>query len=282
MKGIALGFLAYALFSGADASIKAIGDRLSPFEIGFVGSLCAAPLLPFLKPAALGWGQALRFRRPGLVLLRGLNSFGAGLFGIIAFTRLPFAEAYAILFLAPSFATVLSILVLKEDVHWVRWLSIALGLAGVALVVRPSFDTLECGHLAALAAALCAGLTVVILRTLAHTEPVVGVLAATILVSALLNGLLMLPDPRVPTAREAGLLLALGLFAGGAQFAVAVAMRHAPANRIAPAQYSQIAWALLVGSLVFGETPDATALVGLALIVLSGLLVFVARRPHLG
>ena len=49
------------------------------------------------------------------------------------------------------------------------------------------------------------------------------------------------------------------------------ATRAAPANRVAPAQYSQIAWAVVLGSVFYAEFPDTPALFGIALIGLSGL-----------
>jgi S-adenosylmethionine uptake transporter len=63
----------------------------------------------------------------------------------------------------------------------------------------------------------------------------------------------------------------IGLVAGIAQMTLLAATRLAPANRVAPAQYSQIVWAVIFGALFFDEVPDWIALVGIALIGLSGL-----------
>ena len=137
LKGIGLGFLAYFLFSCSDANVKALGGHLPVFEIGFFSTLFAALVLLFLKPRDERWRDAIRMHRPGLVALRGLAGGVAGILGIYAFTTLPFAEAYALIFLSPSIATILSIFLLSEQVGWRRWLAVALGFAGVLAIVRP-------------------------------------------------------------------------------------------------------------------------------------------------
>ena len=58
------------------------------------------------------------------------------------------------------------------------------------------------------------------------------------------------------------------------------AVRAAPANRVAPAQYSQIVWAILLGALFFDEFPDATAIAGIALVTFAGLFTFVREEKR--
>jgi len=117
IKGIALGFLAYFLFSCSDANVKALGGHHLPvFEIGFFSTLFAALVLLFLRPKDERWRDAVFVRRPMLVALRGIFGAAAGILGIYAFTTLPFAEAYALIFLSPSIATILSIFILAEQV----------------------------------------------------------------------------------------------------------------------------------------------------------------------
>jgi len=279
IKGIALGFLAYFLFSCSDANVKALGGHHLPvFEIGFFSTLFAALVLLFLRPRDERWRDAVYVRRPMLVALRGIAGAAAGILGIYAFTTLPFAEAYALIFLSPSIATILSIFILAEQVGWRRWLAVALGFAGVLAIVRPGFETLELGHLAAFAVSFCAAGTIIILRTLGQTERRVSLLAAVILTSLLLNGVLMLKDFRWPTAADIPFLAFSGVFAGAAQLCLILATRSAPANRVAPAQYSQMVWAIVIGGLFFAEFPDLPATIGICLIGISGLFTFLREE----
>jgi S-adenosylmethionine uptake transporter len=278
IKGIALGFLAYFLFSCSDANVKALGGHLPVFEIGFFSTLFAALVLLFLKPRDERWRDAVHVRRPVLVALRGIAGAAAGILGIYAFTTLPFAEAYALIFLSPSIATILSIFILGEQVGWRRWLAVAIGFAGVLAIVRPGFETLELGHLAAFAVSFCAAGTVIILRTLGQTERRVSLLAAVILTSLLVNGVLMLQDFRWPTAADLPFLAFSGVTAGIAQLCLILATRSAPANRVAPAQYSQMVWAIIIGGLFFREFPDLFAIIGITLIGISGLFTFLREE----
>ncbi|HEY1382313.1 MAG TPA: DMT family transporter [Dongiaceae bacterium] len=278
IKGIALGFTAYFLFSCSDANVKALGGRLPVFEIGFFQILFAAIILLFLKPRDERWRDAARLHRPGLVALRGLAGAAAGILGIYAFTTLPFAEAYALIFLSPSIATILSIFILNEQVGWRRWLAVALGFAGVLAIVRPGFETLHLGHLAAFAVSFCAASTIIILRTLGQTERRVSLLAAVVLTSLLLNGTLMLRDFHWPAIMDLPYLLAAGVFAGIAQLCLILATRAAPANQVAPAQYSQMIWALMIGAIFFTEFPDLPAAIGIGLIAISGLFTFLREE----
>jgi S-adenosylmethionine uptake transporter len=281
-RGIAIGFLGYLLFSCGDAAVKALGGKLPVFEIGFFSTLFAALILLVLRPREERWRDAWRPRHPKLVFLRGLTGAAAGILAIYAFTTLPFAEAYALIFLSPSIATVLSIFLLGEHVRWRRWFAVALGFGGVLLIVRPGFEELALGHLAAFAVSFCAATTVIILRKLGPTERRVSLLGAIIIAALLANGILMLPGFRWPTLAELPLLALAGGCAGLAQLCLVAATRLAPANRVAPAQYSQMVWAIIIGGLFFGELPDGWATAGIVLIALSGLITFLREEARGG
>ena len=120
VKGILLGFLAMAIFSCGDACIKAIGDRMTVFEISFFATLFACVALPFVRGPQERWRDMFRMHRPGLVMVRVVAGVFAGLFSIVAFTTLPFAEVYSLIFLSPLFVTILSIPFLGETVGWRR------------------------------------------------------------------------------------------------------------------------------------------------------------------
>jgi drug/metabolite transporter (DMT)-like permease len=81
--------------------------------------------------------------------------------GTYAFTTIPLAEAYSLIFLAPSIVTLLSIPILGERVGWRRLSAVAVGFAGILLVVRPGFRELHLGHLAAALASIAAAITVI-------------------------------------------------------------------------------------------------------------------------
>lgn len=278
LRGILLGFLAYALFSCGDAAIKALSGRLPVFEIGFFAAFFASFAVPFVRPAHERWRDIFRMNRPKLVLLRAASGTTAGILGVIAFTTLPLAEAYALIFLAPLFVTLLSVLFLGERIGWRRMLAVVVGFIGILLVVRPGFRELLPGHLAAAAIALCAATTTIVLRALGPTEKRITLMGTTMLTALAVNGALMLFQFRTPTPGDIGWLAVAGLLAGVAHIIFMAATRAAPANRVAPTQYTQMIWAVVLGALFFGEFPDLLGLVGLALVGISGLFTFLREE----
>jgi S-adenosylmethionine uptake transporter len=278
LKGIAVGFLAYGLFSSADACIKALGGHMSIFEILFLVTLATCATLGFAKSKDETWSTVFHMHRPVLILLRAIGGTVAGLLGVYAFTTLPFAEAYSLLFLMPAFATILSVPILGEEVGWRRWTAVGVGFLGVLLVVRPGFRELHLGHLAAALAAVFAAMSMIVLRMIGQTEKRITVLTAVYLLALVVNAPFMIADFTVPGWREVGLVLLAGAVGGFGQIAMMIATKLAPANRVVPAQYSQIIWAVVFGAAFFGELPDGIAFVGMALVAGSGLFTFLREE----
>jgi S-adenosylmethionine uptake transporter len=277
-KGIVFAFLAFAIFAWGDAIVKAIGHGLDPFEVTFFGYLIPLILSPvFMKP-----GDSLldivRWNRPWLMGLRVFLVAATTPLSVIAFRSLPFAEAFALLFLMPSLVTVLSILILKEHVRWRRGLAVCAAFIGVLVIVRPGFKELLPGHIAALAAALCAAGGVIAGRLIGQTEKRFTLIGTVFLATTVLAGVLMLPGFAWPTAEQWILLLAFAATAFVAQALFIVATMYAPADRLGAAQYSQILWALAIGALFFDEWPDALALLGIAIVVAAGLFIFAREQ----
>ncbi len=279
-KGILLGFLSFAIFSCGDACVKALGGRLTIFEIGFFTTLFAFIAVPFVRHPSERWRDMFRMHRPKLVLLRTVAGVAAGLLSIYSFTHLPLAEVYALIFLAPLFVTILSIPFLGETVGWRRGLAIVIGFAGVLLVVRPGFRELLPAHFAAAAIALCGAVTVLVLRALGPTEKRITLMGVVFFASLTVNGVLMLADFHVPAPTDVLLVATAGLCGGTGHMLLMAATRAAPASRIAPAQYSQIVWALILGALFFSEVPDTTAFFGIALVTFAGLFTFVREEKR--
>ena len=275
INGFTVGLGAYGMFSTADACIKALGADLSVFEIIFFITAAHFLTIGLAKPESENWRQIFRMNRPSLVLLRAACGVGGGLCSVYSFTTLPLAEAYALFFLMPAFATILSIPILGEEVGWRRWAAVAIGFAGVLLVVKPGFRELHLGHLTAALGGVFGAISMIVLRILGPSEKRITLLATVYTAAVAVNGLLMIPDYVTPRLPDFGLIVLAGLAGGIGQILMIVATKRAPANRVAPGQYSQIVWAVIFGAAFFGEVPDALSFVGMALVVLSGIITLV-------
>jgi drug/metabolite transporter (DMT)-like permease len=154
------------------------------------------------------------------------------------------------------------------------------GLAGVVIVLRPGTMTLGMAHLSAFCGASLGALYYIILRKTGGVErtavimiyPTIAQTAAT----ALMLPFVYQPMP-VAHLGLSGLMALEGFL--GSVFIIA-AYRHAPAIVVAPMQYSQIIWATLFGTLYFGEPMDAATIIGIGVIIASGLFITLRSKPQ--
>jgi drug/metabolite transporter (DMT)-like permease len=272
-------FLAYLVFSIADSCIKAVGPRVGVVEISFAMSLVAAVTVVLFSGRDQGWTGFWRTPQPLRVHGRAICGVISGLGSSFAFTTVPLVEAVAVLFLAPFFVTVLSRIVLREQVGPWRWTAVAIGFAGVLLAVRPGFATVEPGHLAALAAGMATGTAIVIMRSLhpdVRRSSVLGMLFAYSL--AVKFTLLALLGYAVPGAGDMLILVIAGVCAGLGQISLLAATRAGSASQVAPFAYTQLGWAIVFGAAIFGEIPDALAICGICCIVAAGLMTVFRDR----
>ena len=176
---------------------------------------------------------------PLVLAIRAADGVLGSLASAYAFTAVPLAEAYSLLFLMPAFATPLAIPVLGDHVGWRRGLAILRGFIGVVLVVRPGFHELHLGHLAAAFGAAVAAVAVISLRVVGRSERRISLLATLYFSMLLVDGTQMLFHFTVPDPHQIGLAVLAGLVAGFGQISMLAATRQAPPNRAAPTQYSQ-------------------------------------------
>lgn len=279
-QGILLAFAAFTAFSFSDASVKLIAGRLPAYECAFFGAVFALLVLPFLLREGDRWSDILATTDRRLWLLRFL-AYPLGVIGsVTAFTHLPMAEAFVLIFLQPAFVTIASVLFLREQVGIRRWGAVAIGFVGVLIVLRPGFRELSIGHFGALVAGLSGAVAVITFRAAPEAEKRISLFGAGILGGVLLPGLLMLPGFIWPDAVELALLAGYGLLAAVANLLLMQATRHAPAAYISPTQYSQMLWAILLGYMLFGDPLDLPMAVGIGFITLSGVLTLVRERQR--
>ena len=142
----AAGFTAGAvsLFAVSDAVIKLLTTTYPTGQILFCRGILAIAMLLLAVHLRRGVLLRLPLRDPA-AWLRSLFDFGASWTYFHALRHLPLAEATAVLFSFPLILTILAALVLKERVDRTRWLAVAIGLAGVLIILRPGSNALDAG-----------------------------------------------------------------------------------------------------------------------------------------
>jgi len=280
-SGVLFSLVAYALYSCCDAIIKGFGSSLTVFAIAFWTALFSFLPVIFTKPKGEHWHLFWQLRHPFLVNLRGLTGLLGNLCVIYAFVNIPLAEAYSLAFMAPIFVVFLSSHLLREEVTWQRWLFLTASFAGVMLVVRPGFRELETGHFAAVAAALFSAGTTIVLRKVAPVEKRVSLIGIPLGYIVIVNAVFMIPNFTMPSWPEFAMLLAIGLLGGTGNILFIAATRRVPASMIAPAQYSQIMWAIIFGALFFSEFPDPLSYLGLAVVAVGGIINVISDETRI-
>ncbi|WP_245273185.1 DMT family transporter [Microvirga lotononidis] len=253
--------------------MKKIGSDLDPFEVTFFGSVIPLVFAPaFMTPGSRVF-DLVRWNRPWLMAIRLVCAAAATPLSVMTFRRLPYTEAFALLFLTPSLVTILSAFVLKEQVRWRRGLALCAAFLGVLMVVKPSFEELLSWHFVALASALCSAAVVITGRMIGHTEERFTLIGTVFLSTAALSGLLMIPSFTWPTSDQWLLLTAFAATTFIAQALLTIATPYVPADRVSSAQYSQILWALGIGPF-FHEWPGTLTFVGIVIVVGADLFIF--------
>ena len=278
-KGALIALLAFAIFSTHDIIVKFLGADYSPIQIVFFSVLFAFPWMTLMLIRDTSSGN-LRPRHPWWSALRTGATTLTGISAFYAFSKLPLAQVYAILFAAPLLVTILSIPILGEQVRLRRWVAVLVGLGGVLVVLRPGAEPLTLGHLAALFAAIGGALASIIVRKIGKDERSVVLLIYPMMTNFVLMGV-ALPFVYVPMApMHMGGIAVMSIMALIASSLVIAAYKAGEAVIVAPMQYSQIIWASLFGYLLFEETLDAMTMLGTVIIIGSG--VYIVLREGRG
>lgn len=272
VQGALFALLAFGIFATHDVFIKILGGTYSPVQILFFSGLLSFPLLTLMLIGDSTKGH-LQPVHPWWMLGRCLAMLVAALGAFFAFSLLPLAQVYAILFATPLLITVLSIPVLGERVRLHRWAAVLAGLIGVIIVLRPGATDLSLGHLAALASAVGGATNSVIVRRIGKAERSVVLMLYPMLCIFLVLGCALPFVYKPMPISDLGALAMIAVLSFAAMLGLIRAYRKGEAVIVAPMQYSQILWATAYGYVFFMETPDLFTIIGATVIIASGLYI---------
>jgi drug/metabolite transporter (DMT)-like permease len=277
-RGIAL-ILASTVFLGvSDVTAKYLSATLPSIEIAWIRFLVFGLIM---SPAMLSGSPlyALRSRRPGLQVMRGVALLGSSLFFISGLRYLPIAEASATGFVSPLFVTALSIIFLGESVGLRRWLATAAGLIGVLIILRPGTSAFHPAAFFPIVSALTWAGTLIMTRMMSGSEHAITTMTYSSIVGVCILTALVPFVWVAPSVHDILFGIFIGFASTAGQWIVVLAFRYADASVLAPFSYTQLLWVSILGFLVFGEVPDIWTVTGAIFIVGSGL--YTAHRERL-
>lgn len=272
LAGALTALLSFAIFATHDVVVKFLGGQYSAIQIIFFSVLLGFPLVTIMLMNDRSDGH-LRPVHPWWTAVRTVSAVITGVSAFYAFSTLPLAQTYAIIFAAPLLITLLAIPILGEKVGFRRGAAILVGLLGVMIVLRPGTVPLNLGHAAALAAAVFSSLASVIVRKIGQDERSVVLLLYPMMANFIVLGC-ALPFVYKPMPIEhIGMLGIIASFGFVAMLLIISAYRRAEAVIVAPMQYSQMIWATIYGYLIFNEKLDIYTVVGATIIIASGIYI---------
>ena len=250
--------------SGLTGTIRHVSSELHPFEAAFFRSFFG---FVFMLPWLLRTGfRGLRTRRLGLYTLRGLATVLATLAWFSALALMPLAEVVALSFTAPLMAAAGAVLFLGETVRVRRWTAIAVGFAGVLIMIRPGVETLSPGAPLALLAALAMAVSMLFIKVLARTEPIEAIVTYMLVFltpASLIASLFVWQNP------SPGMwpwLVAMGAFGTAGHLCLTRAFATTETTVVLPFDYLRLPFVALIGFAFFAEVPGVFTWIGAGVI----------------
>lgn len=261
-------------FVGVTALVKTLGTRIPAPEAAFLRYVLG---LVFLLPI-LGTLRRTHFERRTLWLFgfRGLaHAVGVALW-FYAMARIPIADVTAMNYLSPVYVTLGAALFLGERLAFRRLMAVCAALVGAMIILRPGFRDVGPGHIAMLFTAIVFGASYLMAKLLSERcSPalVVGMLSISVTIGL---APLAAMDWVTPRPGELAILMGVATLATGGHYTMTLAFRAAPLAVTQPVTFLQLVWAVLLGTLFFGEAADPWVIVGGSVIV--GAVSFISWR----
>lgn len=263
-----------------DSMVKLAGDTLPLGQILFLRGVVASTVIALVAwrlGAFRGWREHLS----APLFWRTFGEVAATLLYLSALMHIPIANASTIAQTVPLVITAAGAILFGEKVGIRRWLAILVGFAGILIIVRPGAEGFNAWSLLTLASVAMVALRDVCTRFIPPGTSTVFISAvASIAVMIVGGGLAATEDWRPVGMHEAGLLLGSGVMLLLGYVFVIIATRTGDVSIIAPFRYAFIPYAILVGWLIWGDVPDTLTVVGIVIVVGTGVYTFHRERKR--
>ena len=281
LRGIALMVAAVTVFGVMDTSAKFLAQIYPPQLVIWARYALQMVLMILIFGPRMRL-SLIRSGTPRLQILRGLFLTIASACYFIALSFMPIAEAAAVTYSAPLFLVLIAIPMLGERADRASWIAVIAGFVGILFIIQPGAAAFTLAALLPLATGLCNAIYHGLTRKISGIDATIVSLFIPTVVGTLLTSTALLVEP----AWQAPLLVwwhgvlfvSVGIMASVAHFLLIKSFDAAPAPVVAPFVYTQLVTVTLLGWLVFGQFPDGWALLGMAIVVASGVFVATHQR----
>jgi len=207
-----------------------------------------------------------------LHLGRNIVHYAAQYAWLLALTMIPLAQLVALEFTMPIWTLLLGAAFLGEPMHRWKVAAVALGVAGVLLIVQPDDTGANTGQLIALASAVGFAVSVALVKLATNTEGATKIMFWMLIMQSVFGLLPALTVWRWPSAEVWGWLIIIAFCGTFSHYCMARAMRHAEATVIVPMDFLRVPLTALAGWAIYAERIDLLMVFGTVLILIGNLL----------
>ena len=285
-------------FSVNDISVKLFSSEMPLNQLMFFRAIFAISILLFVILPFYGGFKYLNTNNPIFHMFRGLAVVGANTFFFISIAELSLAEATAIFFIAPILITIFAMFFLQEKVGIRRGLACLIGFLGMLFIIKPGTISFELISIFPLIAALFYTALHIITRKYGSQEKPLTMgfyIQVCFLVTSLMfaagfyladfdaehsNALTFLTGSwvSVSTLDMFHILVGIALPISIGGILVSYAYKNYEASFLAPFEYGALVIAVVSTYLIWNEIPDRLSLIGMILIMLSGIFVSLREK----
>ena len=286
------------VFSVQDGIMKYIFNFVSLYEVYLIRTIVSFVLIIiFLKIR----NKPIIFKShyPILTFCRVILFFFGFSSFYISLTILPLGTATALFFVTPFLITIFAHFFLKEKIGPRRWSAVAVGFIGVYITLNPDFSDFNYLSMLPIFCAFCYSLSMIIIKRTSDKDSVYTQ-TFTFYIGAIIFSLFFyftIGDGQYnisehPASQfifrkwfvdiEANFLFmaATGVTATIAFLLLFTAYSIASPAVVSPFEYSILLWSPLIGWIYFNEIPSINTIIGILIIVSSGIYIFLREKAQ--
>lgn len=265
----------FLTMSVAGRSATAVLDVFQVMEIRSI--LGWFMLLPLVFRA--GGFAAMRTLRPKQHIGRNVVHYVGQFAWLYALGLIPLAELVSIEFTTPMWTALIAVLFLGERMNARKIAALALGIVGVAIIVRPGVSAMQAGHLIMLGGAVAFGISVAMVRSLTRTESVVRIIFWMLIIQSAIGLIPAIQMWQQPPAALWPVLVVVAFTGTFSHYCMARALAHAEATVVGPMDFLRLPLSALLGWALYTERIDLLTAVGAGLILAGNLFNMRRGKP---
>lgn len=275
IRGLLWAIASGLLFVLLNGLMRGLTLALSPFQTQFLRyAFGLAVMLPFILRSGIGAYRPHTVK--GQFLRGGVHTLGLCLW-FTAVPHITLADTTALGFTTPIFIMVGAVLVLRERLHWERWIAALIGFAGVLIVVAPKLAGGGGGFLLVmLAASPMFAASFLMTKTLTKFDKAEVIVVWQAVAVTLFSLPLGLMQWHPPSTLQWGSFLLCGVLGSAGHFCLTRSFSVVDISATQSVKFLELVWAAVLGWVVFSDTPSRSTLIGG--IVISGSTLWIARR----